>query len=156
MAEAFICDGIRTPIGRYGGGLAKVRTDDLAAVPLKALMKRHPTIDWSALDMVYFDPWLSRQDGKPIGAANVSQALDGKSYQRWSRHRTGQNPWKPGEDSIGTHIFLIEDWLQRIRQRRDDGDLDGARSSLMLFRREHPHHRVPDDLRALPASEPGR
>jgi 3-oxoadipyl-CoA thiolase len=54
MAEAFICDGIRTPIGRYGGGLAKVRTDDLAAVPLKALMKRHPTIDWSALDEVYF------------------------------------------------------------------------------------------------------
>lgn len=50
----------------------------------------------------------------------------------------------------------IEDWLQRIRQRRDEGDLDGARSSLMLFRREHPHHRVPDDLRALPASEPGR
>lgn len=50
----------------------------------------------------------------------------------------------------------IEDWLQRIRQRRDTGDLDGARSSLMLFRREHPHHRVPDDLRALPAPEPGR
>lgn len=50
----------------------------------------------------------------------------------------------------------IEDWLQRIRQRRDGGDLDGARNSLMLFRREHPHHRVPDDLRALPASEPGR
>ena len=50
----------------------------------------------------------------------------------------------------------IEDWLQRIRERRDGGDLDGARSSLMLFRREHPHHRVPDDLRALPASGPGR
>ncbi|HEY5782448.1 MAG TPA: hypothetical protein VIT66_11360 [Lysobacter sp.] len=50
----------------------------------------------------------------------------------------------------------IEGWLQRIRERRDGGDLDGARSSLMLFRREHPHHRVPDDLRALPAPEPGR
>ena len=54
MPEAFICDGIRTPIGRYGGALAKVRTDDLAAVPIKALMKRHPTADWSKLDEVYF------------------------------------------------------------------------------------------------------
>ena len=54
MPEAFICDGIRTAIGRYGGGLAKVRTDDLAAVPLKALIKRHPNVDWTALDEVYF------------------------------------------------------------------------------------------------------
>src|SRR6266508_3615280 len=54
MLEAFICDGMRTPIGRYGGALAKVRTDDLAAVPIKALMARHPKIDWSQLDEVYF------------------------------------------------------------------------------------------------------
>jgi 3-oxoadipyl-CoA thiolase len=54
MPEAFICDGIRTPIGRYGGALAKVRTDDLAAVPIKALIKRHPGIDWSKLDDVYY------------------------------------------------------------------------------------------------------
>src|SRR6185436_19181186 len=54
MAEAFICDGIRTPIGRYAGGLAKVRTDDLGAVPLKALMKRHPKVDWSQLDEVVY------------------------------------------------------------------------------------------------------
>src|SRR5229473_5980720 len=54
MPEAFICDGMRTPIGRYGGALAKVRADDLAAVPIKALMRRHPTADWSKLDDVYF------------------------------------------------------------------------------------------------------
>jgi len=54
MPEAFICDGMRTPIGRYGGALAKVRTDDLAAVPIKALMARHPKIDWPQLDDVYF------------------------------------------------------------------------------------------------------
>jgi 3-oxoadipyl-CoA thiolase len=54
MPEAFICDGIRTPIGRYGGALAKVRTDDLAAVPIKALMARHPHADWSRLDEVFF------------------------------------------------------------------------------------------------------
>jgi 3-oxoadipyl-CoA thiolase len=53
MPEAFVCDGIRTPIGRYGGALAKVRTDDLAAVPIKALMARHANIDWTALDEVY-------------------------------------------------------------------------------------------------------
>jgi 3-oxoadipyl-CoA thiolase len=54
MPEAFICDGMRTPIGRYGGALAKVRTDDLATVPIKALMKRHPKVDWAALDEVIF------------------------------------------------------------------------------------------------------
>src|SRR6185295_15030087 len=54
MPEAFICDAVRTPIGRYAGGLAKVRTDDLGAIPLKALMKRYPNVDWAALDEVYF------------------------------------------------------------------------------------------------------
>ena len=53
MAEAFICDAIRTPIGRYGGGLANVRADDLGAIPIKALMERHPGVDWAALDDVY-------------------------------------------------------------------------------------------------------
>jgi len=52
MPEAFICDGMRTPIGRYGGALAKVRADDLATVPIKSLMKRHPNVDWAALDEV--------------------------------------------------------------------------------------------------------
>ncbi len=52
MAEVFICDAVRTPIGRFGGALAKVRADDLAAVPIKALLARHPAIDWAALDEV--------------------------------------------------------------------------------------------------------
>lgn len=54
MSQAFICDGVRTPIGRYGGALSGVRTDDLAALPLKALMARYPTLDWSAVDDVIF------------------------------------------------------------------------------------------------------
>jgi 3-oxoadipyl-CoA thiolase len=54
MPEAFICDAIRTPIGRYGGALAKVRADDLAAIPLKALMQRNAGLDWGALDEVVF------------------------------------------------------------------------------------------------------
>jgi 3-oxoadipyl-CoA thiolase len=53
MAEAFLCDAARTPIGRYAGALAKVRTDDLAAAPIKALVKRNPKVDWAALDEVY-------------------------------------------------------------------------------------------------------
>ena len=52
--EVFICDAVRTPIGRYGGALAKVRTDDLATVPIKALMARNPKIDWGKLDEVYY------------------------------------------------------------------------------------------------------
>jgi 3-oxoadipyl-CoA thiolase len=54
MREAFICDAVRTPIGRYGGALAKVRTDDLAAVPIRALVRRNPEVDWAALDEVFY------------------------------------------------------------------------------------------------------
>jgi 3-oxoadipyl-CoA thiolase len=54
MREAFICDAVRTPVGRYGGALAAVRADDLAALPLKALMARNPGVDWSAVeDLIY-------------------------------------------------------------------------------------------------------
>ncbi len=52
--DAFICDAIRTPIGRYGGALSAVRTDDLAAAPISALMARNPHADWAALDEVVF------------------------------------------------------------------------------------------------------
>ena len=52
MRDVYICDAVRTPIGRFGGALAKIRADDLAAVPLKALMARHPGIDWAALDEI--------------------------------------------------------------------------------------------------------
>ena len=54
MGDVYICDAVRTPIGRFGGSLAKVRADDLAAVPIKALMARHPALDWAEIDEVYF------------------------------------------------------------------------------------------------------
>ncbi|MFN3399055.1 MAG: 3-oxoadipyl-CoA thiolase, partial [Ferrovibrio sp.] len=54
MTEAFICDAIRTPVGRYGGSLSSVRADDLGAVPIKALMQRNPAVDWDAVDDVIF------------------------------------------------------------------------------------------------------
>jgi len=52
--DAFVCDAIRTPFGRYGGALSGVRADDLGAVPIKALMARNPQVDWAALDDVYY------------------------------------------------------------------------------------------------------
>jgi 3-oxoadipyl-CoA thiolase len=52
MRDVFLCDAVRTPIGRYGGALAKVRADDLAATPIKALMARNPNVDWGAVDEV--------------------------------------------------------------------------------------------------------
>jgi acetyl-CoA acyltransferase len=54
METAYICDAIRTPFGRYGGTLASIRTDDLAAIPLKALVERNPTVDWNAVDDVVY------------------------------------------------------------------------------------------------------
>lgn len=65
------------------------------------------------LDMVYVSPALSRKDGQPINRTEVTQSIAGQSYQRWSRHRSDKNPWKPGQDGIGSHIFLIEDWFAR-------------------------------------------
>ena len=54
MTEVFICDYIRTPIGRFGGSLSSVRADDLGAIPLKALMQRNVGLDWEAVDDVIF------------------------------------------------------------------------------------------------------
>lgn len=54
MHQAFICDGLRTPVGRYGGGLSGVRTDDLAAHPIKALMERYPGTDWTEVDDLFY------------------------------------------------------------------------------------------------------
>src|SRR5690242_4028410 len=52
--DVFLCDAVRTPIGRYAGALAKVRADDLAAIPIKALVARNPKINWEKLDEVYY------------------------------------------------------------------------------------------------------
>ena len=54
MSEAFLCDGIRTPIGRYGGALSSVRADDLAALPIRALIERNSQVDWAAVDDVVY------------------------------------------------------------------------------------------------------
>ncbi len=66
----------------------------------------------AAIDMVYFLPILQRLDGGAIGALST-HPLDGKQWQRWSRHRTPENPWRPGEDDIAAHLILVDYWLKR-------------------------------------------
>ncbi|MBY4898410.1 3-oxoadipyl-CoA thiolase [Cupriavidus sp. AU9028] len=76
MTEAFICDAIRTPIGRYGGSLSAVRADDLGAVPLKALMARNPDLDWSAIDdVIYGNANQAGEDNRNV--ARMSLLLAG-------------------------------------------------------------------------------
>ena len=63
------------------------------------------------IDMVYFSPHLARSDSKPIRATCHQEDFDGKNWQRWSRHRTSQNPWRPGIDNLSTHLALVNEWL---------------------------------------------
>ncbi|QRM18366.1 3-oxoadipyl-CoA thiolase [Dechloromonas sp. TW-R-39-2] len=76
MNEAFICDAIRTPIGRYGGALSGVRADDLGAIPLKALMERNPQVDWTAVeDIIYGCANQAGEDNRNV--ARMSGLLAG-------------------------------------------------------------------------------
>lgn len=83
MRDVFICDAIRTPIGRMGGALAAVRADDLAAVPIKALMARNPQVDWSAVDEVF------------MGCANQA-GEDNRNVARMALLLAGLPPTVPG------------------------------------------------------------
>jgi hypothetical protein len=71
-----------------------------------------PSYSDSQIDMVYVFPSLSRLDGRPIGAL-AKQKIEGVDWQRWSRHRTSRNPWRPGVDDISTHLSLVDDWFNR-------------------------------------------
>lgn len=68
------------------------------------------------LDMIYFYEPLARADGRAIKAL-ADQQLAGKIFQRWSRHRTAANPWRPGEDDVSTHLALVEGWLEKELKR---------------------------------------
>lgn len=72
MTDAFICDAVRTPIGRYGGALSTVRADDLAAAPLAALMERNPTVDWAQVDdLIYGCANQAGEDNRNVGRMAV-------------------------------------------------------------------------------------
>lgn len=71
-----------------------------------------PSYPDTQIDMVYFHPALALRSTKTIGALSTNQ-LDGRQFQRWSRHRTAANPWRPGHDRITTHLLLVDTWLAR-------------------------------------------
>src|SRR5438445_486958 len=74
--QAFICDAIRTPFGRYGGALSSVRADDLGAIPIKALMARNPKVDWQAVtDVIYGCANQAGEDNRNV--ARMSSLLAG-------------------------------------------------------------------------------
>lgn len=105
MKEVFICDAIRTPVGKYGGGLASVRTDDLAAIPLKAIMERNPNVDWMNVDDVF------------LGCANQA-GEDNRNVARMSLLLAGYSETIPGAtinrlcgsgmDAVGTAARAIK------------------------------------------------
>jgi acetyl-CoA acyltransferase len=88
MTNAYICDAIRTPFGRYGGALSSVRTDDLAAIPIKALVDRNPTVDWNALDdVVYGCANQAGEDNRNVGRmalllAGLPKEISGSTVNR--------------------------------------------------------------------------
>src|SRR4249920_3778096 len=88
MPDAFICDAIRTPFGRYGGALATVRTDDLAAIPLRALVERNPKVDWGAVDdVIYGCANQAGEDNRNVGRmalllAGLPQEVPGTTVNR--------------------------------------------------------------------------
>jgi len=71
-----------------------------------------PSYPEAQIDMAYFAPALARQDGQPIAKVRAQQ-IDGQTFQRWSRHRTAEAPWRPGEDDVANHLVLVNDWLER-------------------------------------------
>ena len=108
MTQAYICDAIRTPIGRYGGTLAAVRADDLGALPLKALMARNPQVDWTAVEDIIY------------GCANQA-GEDNRNVARMSLLLAGLPEAVPGT-TIG-HVSAFEvnrtaRWLSQLTKQR--------------------------------------
>ena len=105
MNQAFICDAIRTPFGRYGGALSSVRADDLGAVPLKALMARNPNVDWLAVtDVIYGCVNQAGEDNRNVAhmaslLAGLPQELPGATLNRLCGS---------GMDAIGTAARAIK------------------------------------------------
>ena len=105
MAEAFICDATRTPIGRYGGSLSSVRADDLAAIPIRALKHRNPHVDWEALDDVI------------LGCANQA-GEDNRNVARMAALLSGLPETAPGATVnrlCGSGLNAVADAARAIR-----------------------------------------
>lgn len=77
-----------------------------------AALRIPPSYPDDQIDMVYFSPALALTTGKAIRQLTLV-TLDGKQFQQWSRHRTPQNPWRPGLDNVSTHFLQVNNWLDR-------------------------------------------
>jgi 3-oxoadipyl-CoA thiolase len=105
MNQAFICDAVRTPFGRYGGALSSVRTDDLGAVPLKALMARNPNVDWLAVtDVIYGNVNQAGEDNRNV--AHMVTLLAGLPFEMPGS--TINRLCGSGLDAIGTAARAIK------------------------------------------------
>jgi 3-oxoadipyl-CoA thiolase len=105
MTQAYICDAIRTPIGRYGGALSSVRTDDLGAIPLKALMERNPNVDWLALtDVIYGCANQAGEDNRNV--AHMASLLAGLPLE--VPGATVNRLCGSGPDAVGTAARAIK------------------------------------------------
>jgi acetyl-CoA acyltransferase len=136
MTEVYICDGIRTPVGRYGGSLSTVRADDLAAIPIRAMMDRYPAVDWATLDDVV------------LGCANQA-GEDNRNVARMSSLLAGL----PQEVPASTVNRLCASGLNAIGScaaaiRVGEGDLmiaggveSMSRSPFVMGKAEHPFGR---------------
>ncbi len=117
MNDVFICDAVRTPFGRYGGALSSVRTDDLAAIPIKALMARNPGVDWQAVDDVIY------------GCANQA-GEDNRNVARMAVLLAGLPPEIPGTTInrlCGSSMDAVADCGSCDQMRRDGPDDCGRR-----------------------------
>lgn len=86
--------------------------DGYAVVRVSVALSIPATYPDTQIDMVYFRPALERRDGRAIHSPAM-QTILGEPWQRWSRHRTAENPWRTGEDDVSTHMALVLDWLRK-------------------------------------------
>ncbi|MBV5293007.1 MAG: 3-oxoadipyl-CoA thiolase [Curvibacter lanceolatus] len=111
MTQAFICDAIRTPFGRYGGALSSVRTDDLGAIPLRALMERNPGVDWAAVtDVIYGCANQAGEDNRNV--ARMASLLAGLPIELPGA--TVNRLCGSGLDAIGTAARAIKSGEARL------------------------------------------
>jgi hypothetical protein len=80
---------------------------------VRANVRIDPGYPDAQIDMVYFYPGIALMSHRAIAAVSPCDQFDGQTWQRWSRHRTGANPWRPGLDNLGVHFELVQEWLTR-------------------------------------------
>ncbi|PSW20580.1 3-oxoadipyl-CoA thiolase [Photobacterium sanctipauli] len=141
MSDAYICDAIRTPFGRYGGSLSTIRTDDLGAIPLKALMERNPQVDWSKVEDVIF--------------GNANQAgEDNRNVARMSALLAGLPTAEPGTTVnrlCGSGIDAISIAARAIKSGETDLLISGgcesmSRAPFVMGKAESAFSRTPGGL----------